>query len=307
MGVAGDRVEGESRGWLLSTGGWPPERQADITARGLDAAGAVTSQHCVEADVAAGGVNIETLGLDRSDIDVTAGGLHGEATARALDGKVAARGLKHEIPAGAHHPDVTRHGIERNLTRDALDPGITGGGVDPDPAGDRLGNFDGDVGPCMTANGDTGLSRLGRRPGSAAPERPLDLSDDSIDLSDDSIDIDVSRDAGPSSSGTRVHADLDPVLVGVDHEIDLLVAEVAGKTGSGMADEHVDPLGGADANAAIGVVDFEHERLVEVNGDTIISPSFRISSVRHKSSSQRWWVPVQGARTAVAEPPTIPR
>ena len=50
-------------------------------------------------------------------IDVAAGGLRGEATARALDGQVAARGLQHEIPAGAHHPDVTRHGIERDLAR----------------------------------------------------------------------------------------------------------------------------------------------------------------------------------------------
>ena len=92
-------------------------------------------------------------------------------------------------------------------------------------------------------------------------------------------------------SAARVHADLDPVLAGVDHEIDLLVAEVAGKTGCDMADEDVGPLGGTDGDVAIGVVDFEHDRLVEVNGDAFLAPSVSVSSVRHDSSSERCWVP----------------
>jgi len=61
-----------------------------------------------------------------------------------------------------------------------------------------------------------------------------------------------------------------------------------------MADEHVSPLGSTDGDVAIEVVDAQHDRLVEVNGDTILSPRFHVSSVHHDSSSQRWWVPIQG-------------
>src|SRR5215213_5482041 len=139
----------------------------------------------------------------------------------------------------------------------------------------------------MAANADARLTRLGGRPGPATPERPRDLPDDRIE-------IDVSGDAGPPSSGTRIHADLDPVLAGVDHEIDLVVAEVSRRSGGNMADEHVSPIGGSDSHVAIGVVDFEHDRLVEVNGNTILAPRFRVTSVRHDSSSERWWVPFRG-------------
>jgi hypothetical protein len=61
-----------------------------------------------------------------------------------------------------------------------------------------------------------------------------------------------------------------------------------------MADEHVAPLGGADDDVPNGNVDAQLDRLVEINGDSILSVSFSISSVRHDHSSQGWWMPRSG-------------
>ena len=61
-----------------------------------------------------------------------------------------------------------------------------------------------------------------------------------------------------------------------------------------MADEHVGPLGGTDGDVANGNVDAQSDRLIEIDGDTVLAPSFGVSSVRHDSSSQRRWVPGAG-------------
>src|SRR5215212_5898577 len=262
--------------------------------------GAIARQHRIEKDVAANGPDVETPGLDRGDVEVAASSLRGETTGGSVNDLIATRGLKREFPPGADRPDFTRHGTERDFTSDVLDPNIARGGVDPNPAGDRPGNLDGNVGPGMATASAARLAHLGRGPGSATPERPRDLTDDCIE-------VDVSRDADPSASGARVHADLDLVMVSVDVEIDLLVTEISTITGCDMTNEHVGPLGSSDGHGAIRVVDFQHDRLIEVNGDTVLAPIFRVSTVRHDSSSQCWWVPVQGARTAVAEPPATQR
>jgi hypothetical protein len=41
-------------------------------------------------------------------------------------------------------------------------------------------------------------------------------------------------------------------------------------------------------------VDAQLDRLVEINGDSILSVSFSVSSVRHDHSSQGWWIPCSG-------------
>ena len=77
VGVAGDRLEGEGRRRILPTGSCSPERQADVTTRGLGAEGAVAGQQRVEEDIAVGGLDMETLDLGRGDVNVAAGGLRG--------------------------------------------------------------------------------------------------------------------------------------------------------------------------------------------------------------------------------------
>src|SRR5829696_6229791 len=264
-----------------------PERQANVTARGLGAEGTGAAQQRVDEDIAVGGLNMETLDLGRGDPNITAGSLRSEVTGGAFNHQIAARGLQGKIPAGADHPDVTRHRIERDVTPDVLDSHIPGGAVDLDSTGDRLGNFDGNVRPGMTADSDTRPARLGRCPMPAAPERPRDLPDDSIE-------IDVAGDTGPANSCARVRADLDPVIADIDHELALVVAEVSKRAGCGMADEHVATLGCANGDVPNGIVDAQFDRLVVVNGDTILAPSFGVSGVRHDHSSQGWWIPHSG-------------
>ena len=100
----------------------------------------------------------------------------------------------------------------------------------------------------------------------------------SCDLPDDRIKIDVAGDTGPANSGTRVHADLDPVIAGVDHQL-ALVVEVSKRAGCGMADEHVAPLGGTDGDVPNGNVDAQFDWLVEIDGDTFLSPSFGVGDL----------------------------
>jgi hypothetical protein len=91
-----------------------------------------------------------------------------------------------------------------------------------------------------------------------------------------------------------VRADLDPVVTDVDHQRGLVVTEITGKTEGDMTDEHVGPISGADGDAPIWIVDFEHDRLAEVNGDTFLAPRISISGVRHDHSSRVGRSLVQG-------------
>jgi hypothetical protein len=90
-----------------------------------------------------------------------------------------------------------------------------------------------------------------------------------------------------------VDVDLDPIMVSLDHQL-ALVVEVSRRAGGVMADEYVAPLGGTDGDVPTGNVDAQLNRLVEINGDTILSPSFGVSRVHHDLSSQGWWIPRSG-------------
>ena len=86
----------------------------------------------------------------------------------------------------------------------------------------------------------------------------------------------------------------------------LVVAEVSNEPDA-TVDQHVGPLGGTDmVTFPTGMWTLNSIGWL-INGDTILSPSFGVSSVRHDHSSQSWWVPRSGARRAAVERPITQR
>ena len=138
-----------------------PQRQPDVAARRLDAAGASTEKHRVEGNVAAGGLDLESLDAGGDDADIAAGAVRAEATGRALDAHVAAGGLQHEVPTGPDDTVIAGHRVKRDLTGDALDVNVARGGMDLAPAAHRPRHLDGNVGPADVAKDATPLARLG--------------------------------------------------------------------------------------------------------------------------------------------------